>query len=163
MRRRLHHVVRWLLLFSVWFGIQMVWPGNRTAENAAAAALAAALYATLFPWVMALIQRLRARKNEDEAGARWRTYSGGTPGRWRSGFLRHAAGDVATIPMFGDLGPRISPADVRDVGERPPTPREAFAVADSALVLEVELADRRIDLAVRKEDVADVRRWLGRP
>ena len=160
---RVVFALRWAWAFALLFGLSFLVAPDRSAEQVAASVFQAAMLATVSVFALRLSRQRggRRRGSSDEVEAAWRTYDGDRASRWRDGWLHRSGSGVVAIPKLGATGPRIAPAEVRAVRDREPTRGELTRLAMHLRIVEVDLGDRRVELAVDPDDVPDVRRWLG--
>lgn len=85
-------------------------------------------------------------------------------GRWRSGVLRLARGSAVWRPRFHGGAPVVfRPSDIVPVGWRPVRPAERLRWRRSHIVLAYDMADTRVELAIRPRQLTIVGRVLALP
>ena len=144
-------VLTFVTAFVVWLMF-----GN-SVRRALMAASAYAVGITLF----APLARRYGRKHRADGSipVRWRTLSGGTRSRRRSGGLTPLPGGAAVVRRDEPVL-RLFAGDVRALSARPASWREAPAAPAPIDVVTVETAETRVELHVERVHVAEVRRLL---
>jgi hypothetical protein len=84
--------------------------------------------------------------------------------RWRSGSVRLSRGSAVWRPRFHGGAPVVfRPADIVPVGWRPVRASERFRWRRGRIVLAYDMADSRVELAVRPRHLTIVGRVLALP
>ena len=144
-----------VLTFVTAFGVWLVF-GNSTRR----ALISASAYTVGFTVLAPLARRYgRKHRTDGSVPVRWRTLSGGTRSRRRSGGLLPLPGGVAVMRK-GEPVLRLFAADVVTLSERPATWREAPTAPAPTAVVTVETSAVRAELHVEAVHLPEVRRLL---